>query len=818
MKAILITNPESNYTDPIRTWIESSAACSPHSRKARKGDTGLLTVISSQEGFNKAKILSEFKDDADTNFVFIVPELNWPGLEDEGFNAGYKIALMLMTDILGDRFFNLVFISSLKRHQLTRTVSKQYLEFINSCPHRWLDDLCVTAMAPVYSRIHFELIRRVMASSTGRIDYIKHSLNSLGAKKLEEAKRETSHVLDMLSMDVYSETAPEMTGIMAGLRGKLSSVQSTEGILEIKDELDNLTTMLQNRLVSEPDSRKENYSVLIIEDHPEDRERLVGFFQSRFRKVAAFDDEQLKKAIVRREKGHYFSSGYTKDESVINEVVGKYNIIILDLMYKDNNGDADRWLDFNGFDLYQAIRNGEGRRKAVRKAAIRIVTSLPRNEVSLLSEKYLYKVKPPKVFTKGKDWYQLQACLIDRMDEILDECRKNDEEYAQKIGGSGSVNLSHSGIMEMLHENWERYSYAVSLAQAQMEKDIPGNDADGAMRSVIIDMLQDNLDKHKATVSSARKMLAGKKRADGADKDKPAVPVAKNVPRKRNGLFKKPAIVEALLENWDLYLEAVSAAGRVLSGEKIKSSELKDVLFHTTQTQASTCDPDEFINDKLNTLILYRHLLILFSVRHGGPVTEAGFHSFLKNHIIVDPAFENKLPHLNKSFINGNLGLSVDKWDTVDGEQSCALCLDESWLFDEEKKLLEYDEPFDGDVAEWAHNLLASFVDPCEDDDSCQLRLPDIYNTGICSLIYRERQQPDAISVKEFKEFLKQSIDFIMDKKGFAGDRQYIQDTFIEDDVNLEEAANRTVARTLRNQYSIIFQLVSQITAYEINI
>ena len=478
MKAILITNPEIAFAKPIETWISQSMSMRSHNRKEKGNKANSLKVISSQAGFDKEQFLTFFSVESDTNFVFIVPELNWPGSEDDAFNAGYKVALRLMTDILGDRFFNLVFVSSLKRYQLSRVVAAKYREFINSCPHYWLDDLHQTAMTPIYSRIHFELIRRVLTSKTGRIDYIKHSLNSLGAMPLAEAKDEIRHILDMLSMDVYSRVLPDSEMMIAQLRSQLDGIKGVEEIAFVKDGLDDLTTRLQDGLVSEDGKisrKKSRFSVLIIEDNPDYRKKLEDFFASRFLKVVAYNDAQLKKAIVRRDQQPSYRREAHKDESLINKEVGKFNLIILDLMYKESDEGVKKWLDFDGFDIYKAIRDGEGRRKSVRKAEIRIVTSLPRNEVSILSGKYLEKVETPKVFTKGKDWNQLQACLIDRMDEILEECEKREKDYRPRpeIPKMNGI-FKHGAIVEAIMEDDAAYQAAVATAK----KVVGGNDGE----------------------------------------------------------------------------------------------------------------------------------------------------------------------------------------------------------------------------------------------------------------------------------------------------------------------------------------------------
>ena len=718
MKAILITNPEKTYLEPLKRWIDDSMARRTHNQKERK-DPNTLKVISSPKDLMEMKFLSFFSDNADTHFVFIVPELNWPGAEDEGFDAGYKVALSLMTDTLGERFFNLVFVSSLMRYQLKSLVSPRFREFIHSCPHVQMDELPATAMTPIYSRIHFELIRRVITSATGRIDYIKHSLNSLGAMSLEEARDEIRHILDMLSMDVYSRILPDSPARLDQLRSLLAGLRTKEDLGPLKEGLDDLAAALQDGLVSEDgglSKKKSRYKVLIVDDNPDYREKLRSFFSTRFSQVDVYDDAALRRAIVRREQDPTGSNTGNKDESLINTAVGRYNLIILDLMFKESDGGVNRWLDFNGFDLYKAVRDGEGRKKSVLKAAIRIVTSLPRNEVSILSGKYLEKVEAPKVFTKGKDWNQLQACLIDRMDEILEECAENERNYEPHpdIPPMNGV-LGHAVIREGIKEHAEAFRDAVEFA---------------------------------------KKVAAG------------------------NG-------------------------GNQVSAESL-------TLVHPTKTKATTCD--QFIEKNLTATLVYRRLLIGFAV-HNPTFTETTLHAYLQRFI------SGKLPSLSKNLINSQLGFTA-KWGSVLGRDSqtvttCTLSLDN--LFEEEKDLLEEDYPLEGGVGGWASKLLRSFVNPCDDDEQCRLRLEDIYDAAVCGLmdgLYAD--PPRGIHQKGFTAFLRQSLDFILGEDNPDPDREYIQDTFTQDEVSLEEKDNREVARILQEQYPKMFDLVTHIVGSEI--
>ena len=84
------------------------------------------------------------------------------------------------------------------------------------------------------------------------------------------------------------------------------------------------------------------------------------------------------------------------------------------MIYTANGNEDDIVAPYNGFDLFNALREAETATQA-RKAVIRIVTALPRNDISRIVKKYI-KTETPVVFTKGNGWEQLEGCLLDRMD------------------------------------------------------------------------------------------------------------------------------------------------------------------------------------------------------------------------------------------------------------------------------------------------------------------------------------------------------------------------------------------------------------------
>ena len=403
MKVLLLSKSDEATLDPVEKWVREGME-QALSRVSRHHpgtvDESNLLIITSKDKYD-VSFRAFFNEDSDTYYVVIVPELNW---DAPGFESGYEKALDLLGDRLGNKFFHLVFVSSLPRETLRKLVGTDYQGLVDAFPHLTLSALPENPLRKTYSRLHFELIRRTVVSSSGRLKLIAHLLAGLEKKSAEEAGSEIAHILDVLSLPVYRDKYGKEENL-AGLRKNVEACVEKGDIKGSLRLIESFIAAVQPAL--EPSSQKRKkagYRVLIVEDDPDYRGDLVEFFNRYFYWVDAFDDAQIRQALPQ-----------------IHKSASAYDLIILDMMFCEKG--SKTWLPFNGLDLYKAIRSSDIRKG--RKTAVRIITALPRNDLSHLTEHYMKNAADPIVFTKGDGWKMLCGCLLDRMDDMIRECEEN---------------------------------------------------------------------------------------------------------------------------------------------------------------------------------------------------------------------------------------------------------------------------------------------------------------------------------------------------------------------------------------------------------
>lgn len=465
MNCYLISNPAPGYTDPIRTYI-----CQPRKGRGKKQDfisnrtlpDNLSRIICSAEEFRKEKFKGAFKNKSGADTVFVVPELNWDG--SNSVDEGYRYALELLDTKLKNKYLNLVFISLFTREQLLRLVGTDYVEMVKSFPHLTLTELMAPPYpelpVPSYSPLHFDLLKRLVISKSGRLEYIKHQIYHLADHAMQEIPDRAAAFLDTLSLPVYGGQQDWESGQIRAFRERARELTDKREVTHFVQDLRRYIDEVRSRMGGGNElGKKINYSVLVVEDDPVYREKLVSFFKLYFLRVTAFNDDDILHA-----------------EERIKDAAGLHNIVILDLMYSTKGQDNDI-LPFNGLDLYDDLRQAENRRNAkasksdkgsnVHVAAVRIVTAVPRNDIKT------FMVDPPRIFTKGNGWDQLEACMRERMDELVDECREREKSYilGQRAPKKGIFN--RPGIIDLIQSDpGGKYTEAKDFAAKVLAKDI----------------------------------------------------------------------------------------------------------------------------------------------------------------------------------------------------------------------------------------------------------------------------------------------------------------------------------------------------------
>ena len=445
MNCYLLTNPAEEYQLNILAYF----------KKLEKSKVKPQVVKSEQE-FGQESFKGAFRNPSDTDSVFVVPELNWSG--EFSVSYGYKKAIELMDTKLKDKtFFNLVFISMFTRDQLLSLVGAEHKEMVKAFPHLCLLDLLnenVPALPRSCTKVHFEMLKRLVISKSGRLDYLKHQVYHIADKDLPDVPQLVEEILDILALPEYGGNTDSGIRVISSLRYQAGRVKEKSDVIKLASDIRSHIDTVKESFQAPADNRKKFFKVLIVEDDPGYRCLLVSFFKQFFYSVTALEDE----AIVRAE-----------DE--IRKAAGNYDVVVLDLMYSTNGKDKDI-LPFNGLDLYNMLREEEISKSieayeqgkgAVHRAAARIVTAVPRNDIKS------FDAKAPRIFTKGNGWDQLAACMADRMDELLEECKENYRTYLMGQPHCPKKGLfTKPGMYETIKAqvNKDKYTEAVDYARS----------------------------------------------------------------------------------------------------------------------------------------------------------------------------------------------------------------------------------------------------------------------------------------------------------------------------------------------------------------
>lgn len=472
-------------------------------RRALQKDGGSIpTVICCLTDFKNETFKNKFQNPSYTDTIFIVPELNWE--HDYSIDLGYKIALELITSKLSkNRFVRILFVSLFTQEQILLMVSDEYAEMVKSFPHISLFDIIDAenmVPIPVYSDIHFELLKRVVVSKSGQLDYIKHRLSHLTHidsktidKDIQCAKQNMCKILDLLSLPYFGGDNAAQANKILEYRDEIKNADSKDTIIGWVATFRQFIDEIKGHYYKNTDDTLNTcnivYKVLIVEDYEYYRDRLTVFFKKylgpktkvtaignteEMRKLFQIKDKIDERTELKKKRRQTLKEEKSRKESVKEyTLAGKFDIVILDMMYNTNGKEEGLLADFNGFDLYKSLRAAETN-SDVKKAAVRIVTALPRNDISRLVKKY-FKTETPVVFTKGNDWEQLEGCLLDRMDEILDECSSNEDSFLKWKYYPKTGIFRHPGMYETIVDsneelfiNANEYAQKVVLSEEKM--------------------------------------------------------------------------------------------------------------------------------------------------------------------------------------------------------------------------------------------------------------------------------------------------------------------------------------------------------------
>ena len=465
MKCYLITNSKDIYLKRIVDFIQR-----PRRGRGRRQDAAgnvvldQPVVIQSRQEFEDERFKSAFRNRSGADAVFIVPELYWN--RSDRVDAGYRVAQELLETKRSNYYFSLVFISLFTRDQLRKMVGPEFSEIVNAFPHLTLDSLPrpeTKLPVPAYSEIQFELIKRTVVSKSGRLDFLLHNLADLERGGLDSSRERANYVLDILDLPAYGGDDEGCQNELARLRESVGTMFTDEEVRSVGEDLKRYLNRMKTALSTplERTDARHPYRVLIVEDDKVCRQRMKDLFSEYFTDVVAWEQDDILNA---------------KAKIVESVKSGRpFQLIIMDLLFTESGKANDYLLPFNGLDLLAELRSAESEvistAESVCHAVVRIVSAIPRGVISGLV-KMNKGMESPSVFTKGGGPEQLQGALIDRMDEMVDECRyyRKDQNYLASFHAPRLGIFGQAGALEALLANMDRLNAAIEHAKEVIKK------------------------------------------------------------------------------------------------------------------------------------------------------------------------------------------------------------------------------------------------------------------------------------------------------------------------------------------------------------
>ena len=416
MKTVVIINPVYKegvvklLTDAVVRMDDarkSETVLSRRNSKESPGGDENFQVIETMEEYDTFNFMKFFDQDFAQCQVFITPDLFWKEFESP-VDEGYEIALDLLENKLKDKRFFLHFVSIYRQEQLLKLTTPIHSMMVESFPHHCLNDSHVSdgfSFHP-YSEIHFELIKRIAISKSGIIDKLWHDVGHLDdGNDFEVLKERAQRILKVLT--VFDQVAPQAEA----LSDQLEEIDNME---EAGPLIDRLRALVNSVKAPEHEAVASGYNVLVIEDDPNDRKQLCEFFQKHFNHVTCNDECDLK---------------LSEAPKWMLKEAKSCQLVVLDLFYQD---ERHCWLPFSGLDLYELLLD----HREELPCAIRVVTGLPRNEVSKVIENIIrYKIPVEHLYSKADGIQHAIGWMEGRLMDIVKECDEIAKRKALLING-----------------------------------------------------------------------------------------------------------------------------------------------------------------------------------------------------------------------------------------------------------------------------------------------------------------------------------------------------------------------------------------------
>lgn len=376
---------------------------------------------------------------ADKIFFFITPELFW---KTDNIDEGYEYVQDIITNKLQkeNHILQFRFLSILPYETLINRCRSSLKRLVESFPYYDLlaDQREIIERSFIeYSSTHYKLIKKLAVSDAGYINYLVHeignTINSPDSSEQNDRNLLNSiNGLNYLNKDIKNICASYTNDCRVDVFQNLKIL--------LNDLLLNYYTDSNNRSYN-----KYQYKVMIVEDDRLYRNFLKNVLQKFFETVD----------IIEQDQNEEFSDMLKKNLLTVTE---KYDIVFLDLMYKNENGN---WADYSGLDLYKTIRARN------HYCVTPIITSLPRAVVaSLIKEVDENGIPYHLLLSKanGEQFFLLD--FKDKFPDIIKTCKDNQKKRTifQPIPKEGIFKIVPGMILSLVIEKKQEFERFVSAS------------------------------------------------------------------------------------------------------------------------------------------------------------------------------------------------------------------------------------------------------------------------------------------------------------------------------------------------------------------
>lgn len=383
------------------------------------------------------KINPQSHQAADKIFFFIIPELFW---KTGNIDEGYEYALDIITNKLnkGNNILQLRFLSILPYKTLVDRSRPSLKRLVESFPYFDLlvdqARICESSFIE-YTSTHYQLIKKLAISDAGYINYLLHEIGNTITSPNPSVQNDNNLLNSITGLKYLNNDIQD-----------LCASYTFESRVDVFNNFKRILNDLLLNYYTDPTTRsfsKFQHKVMIVEDDRIYRQFLKTELQKFFVTVDTIEQEQNEE----------FSDSLK--ENLFN-VTEKYDIVFLDLMFKNENGN---WADYSGLDLYKTIKARN------HYCVTPIITSLPRAVVASLIQEVDEKGIPYHLLlskANGKDFFLLD--LKDKLSDIVKTCRDNQKRRTmfQPIPKEGIFKLA-PGIMQVLiNERIKEYETIVA--------------------------------------------------------------------------------------------------------------------------------------------------------------------------------------------------------------------------------------------------------------------------------------------------------------------------------------------------------------------